>query len=301
MNIAKVLLTQVAVAMVAAVAAPVAVAPAVVMTIRQILALILVMNMPHGIKVHAVVHGHTVIRVILAIMAVAAVVQNVLAVIQTVAAMVQVYPVAINPAPRHVHGRLARLMRPVPTAVHQPVADNITVVRVMPRHQHVQSTYLVNQDIIKAAAVVRHAVVINIIAPVEPARVYHLGIIQQAEHPPPEQVKRNVAVINIIAPVEPARAYHLDIIPQAAHPPREQVKRNVAVINIIAVVVCARVYRLGIIQRVAHPPPEQVKHNAPPAHIAVVELNTIARLAIATLPPVQMLWKTARYHVQQAR
>ena len=210
MNIAKVLLTQVAVVMVA-VAAPVAVAPAVVMTIRQILALILVMNMPHGIKVHAVVHGHTVIRVILAITAVAAVVQNVLAVIQTVAAMVQVYPVAINRAPRHVHGRHAHLMRPVPTAVHQPAADNITVVRVMPRLQHVQSAYLVNQDIIKAAAAVRHAVAINIIAPVEPARVY-----QQ-----------------------------------------------------------------DIIQRVAHPPPEQVKRNAPPAHIAVVELNTIARLAIA--------------------
>ena len=245
MNIAKVLLTQVAVVMVA-VAAPVAVAPAVVMTIRQILALIPVMNMPHGIKVHAVVHGHMVIRVILAITAVAAVVQNAPAAIHTVAATAQTYIVAINPVPRHVHGRHARLMRPVPTAVHQPVADNITVVRVMLRLQHVQSAYLVNQDIIKAAAAVRHAVVINIIAPVEPARVYHL-----------------------------------DIIPQAAHPPPEQVKQPVAVINIIAVVVCARVYQQDIIQRAEVPPPEQVKHNAPPAHIAVVELNTIARLAIA--------------------
>ena len=197
MNIAKVLLTQVAVVMVAAVAAPVAVAPAVAMTIRQILALILVMNMPHGIKVHAVVHGHTVIRVILAIMAVAAVVQNVLAVIQTVAAMVQVYPVAINRAPRHVHGRHAHLMRPVPTAVHQPAADNITVVRVMPRLQHVQSAYRVIPAITKAAAVVRHAVAINIIAPVEPARVYHLGIIPQAAHPPPERVKSNANLVLI--------------------------------------------------------------------------------------------------------
>ena len=153
MNIAKVLLTPVAAAMVVAVAAPVAVAPAVAMTIRQILALIPVMNMPVGTKVHAVVHGHTVIRVILAIMAVAAVVQNVLAVIQTVAAMVQVYPVAINRAPRHVHGRHARLMRPVPTAVHPPVAHNITVVRAVHRLQHVQSAYRVNQDIINLAAV----------------------------------------------------------------------------------------------------------------------------------------------------
>ena len=73
MNIVKVLLTPVAVVMVAAVATPVAVAPAVAMTIRQILALIPVMNMPVGTKVHASVHGHTVIRVILAITAVAAV------------------------------------------------------------------------------------------------------------------------------------------------------------------------------------------------------------------------------------
>ena len=129
--------------------------------------------------------------------------------------------------------------------------------------------------------------VINIIAPVEPARVYHLGIIQQAAHPPPEQVKRNVAVINIIAPVEPARVYQQDIIQRAEVPPPEQVKRNVAVINIIAPVEPARVYHLGIIPQAAHPPPEQVKRNAPPAHIAVVELNTIARLAIPTLPPVQ--------------
>ena len=242
MNIAKVLLTQVAVVMVAAVAAPVAVAPAVVMTIRQILALILVMNMPHGIKVHAVVHGHTVIRVILAIMAVAAVVQNVLAVIQTVAAMVQVYPVAINRAPRHVHGRHAHLMRPVPTAVHQPAADNITVVRVMPRLQHVQSAYRVIPAITKAAAVVRHAVAINIIAPVEPARVYQQDIIQRAEVPPPEQVKQPVAVINIIA-----------------------------------VVVCAIVYQQGIIQQAEHPPREQVKHNAPVQHIASVGLNMIVQ------------------------
>ena len=166
MNIAKVLLTPVAVVMVAAVATPVAVAPAVAMTIRQILALIPVMNMPHGIKVHAVVHGHTVIRVILAIMAVAAVVQNAPAVIQTVAAMVQTYIVAIKPAPRHVHGRLAHLMRPVPTAVHQPVENTITVVRAMPRLQHAQSAYLVNQDIIKAAAVARHV-------QVSVRRIYH--------------------------------------------------------------------------------------------------------------------------------
>ena len=297
MNIAKVLLTQV----VAAVAAPVAVAPAVVMTIRQILALILVMNMPHGIKVHAVVHGHTVIRVILAIMAVAAVVQNAPAVIHTVAAMVQTYIVVINHVPRHVHGRHAHLMRPVHTAVHQPAVHNITVVHAVHRLQHVQSAYRVIPAITKAAAAVRHAVAINIIAPVEPARVYHLGIIPQAAHPPPEQVKRNVAVINIIAVVVCAIVYRLGIIQRVAHPPPEQVKQPVAVINIIAVVVCARVYRLGIIQRAEVPPPEQVKSNAPPAHIAVVELNTIARLAIPTLPPVQMLWKTARYHVQQAR
>ena len=63
---------------------------------------------------------------------------------------------AINRAPRHVHGRLARLMRPVPTAVHQPVAHNITVVRVMPRLQHVQSAYRVIPAITKAAAAVRH-------------------------------------------------------------------------------------------------------------------------------------------------
>ena len=300
-----------------------AAAPVIAMAVpaHQIMVHIVVTKHTHGISPHAPV---------------AAVVQNVLAVIQTVAAMVQVYPVAINPAPRHVHGRHVHLMRPVPMAAHQPVAPNITVVHAVHRLQHAPSAYRVIPAITKAAAVVRHAVVINIIAPVEPARVYHLDIIQQAEHPPPEQVKRNVAVINIIAPVEPARVYHLDIIPQAAHPPREQVKRNVAVINIIApveparvyhldiiqqaahpppeqvkqpvaviniiaVVVCARVYHLGIIPQAAHPPPEQVKRNAPPAHIAVVELNTIARLAIPTLPPVQMLWKTARYHVQQAR
>ena len=153
MNIAKVLLTPVAVVMVAAVAAPVAVAPAVAMTIRQIMALIPVMNMPVGTKVHASVHGHTVIRVILAIMAVAAVVQNAPAVIQTVAVMVQTYIVAINRVPRHVRDRLAHLMRPVHTAVHQPVAHNITVVHAVHRLQHVQSAYLVNQDIINLAAV----------------------------------------------------------------------------------------------------------------------------------------------------
>ena len=149
---------------------------------------------------------------------------------------------AIVLAPRHAHGRHAHLMRPVPTAVHQPAADNITVVRVMPRLQHVQSAYLVNQDITKAAAVVRHAVAINIIAPVEPARVYHLGI-----------------------------------IPQAAHPPPEQVKQHAVAINIIAVVVCARVYQQDIIQRVEVLPPEQVKHNAPVQHIASVGLNMIVQ------------------------
>ena len=242
MNIVKVLLTPVAVAMVAAVAVPVAVAPAVVMTIRQIMALIPVMNMPVGTKVHASVHGHTVIRVILAITAVAAVVQNAPAVIQTVAVMVQTYIVAINRAPRHARDKHVRLMQPVPMAVHQPVAHNIMVVHAVHRLQHVQSAYLVNQDIIKAAAVVRHAVVINIIAPVEPARVYHLGI-----------------------------------IPQAAHPPPERVKQPVAVINIIAVVVCAIVYQQGIIQRVEVPPPEQVKSNAPVQHIASVGLNMIVQ------------------------
>ena len=73
---------------------------------------------------------------------------------------------AINRAPRHVHGRHAHLMRPVPTAVHQPVENTITVVRVMPRLQHVQSAYLVNQDIIKAAAAVRHV-------QVSVRRIYH--------------------------------------------------------------------------------------------------------------------------------
>ena len=139
MNIAKVLLTLVVVAMVAAVAAPVAVAPAVAMTIRQIMALIPVMNMPVGTKVHASVHGHTVIRVILAITAVAAVVQNAPAAIHTVAATAQTYIVAINPVPRHARDKLAHLMRPVPTAVHQPVAHNIMVVHAVHRLQHAQS------------------------------------------------------------------------------------------------------------------------------------------------------------------
>ena len=73
---------------------------------------------------------------------------------------------AINRAPRHVHGRHAHLMRPVPTAVHQPVAHNITVVHAVHRLQHVQSAYLVNQDIIKAAAAVRHV-------QVSVRRIYH--------------------------------------------------------------------------------------------------------------------------------
>ena len=64
-------------------------------------------------------------------------------------------PYAIHRVPRHVHGRLARLMRPVPTAVHQPVVHNIMVVHAVHRLQHAQSAYLVNQDIIKAAAAVR--------------------------------------------------------------------------------------------------------------------------------------------------
>ena len=120
---------------------------------------------------------------------------------------------AINPAPRHVRDRHARLMRPVPMAVHQPVAHNIMVVHAVHRLQHAQSAYLVILVITKATAVVRPVEAINIIAVVVCARVYHLGIIQQA-----------------------------------AHPPREQVKQPVAVINIIAVVVCARVYQQGIIQ-----------------------------------------------------
>ena len=62
---------------------------------------------------------------------------------------------AINPAPRHARDRHAHLMRPVPTAVHQPAAHNITVVRAVHRLQHAQSAYLVNQDIIKAAAAAR--------------------------------------------------------------------------------------------------------------------------------------------------
>ena len=207
----------------------------------------------------------------------------------------------INLAPRHVHSRHVQILHIALMAAHQPVVHNITVGHAVHRHQHAQSAYLVNQDIIKAAAVVRPVEAINIIAVVVCARVYHLGIIQQAAHPPREQVKQPVAVINIIAVVVCAIVYRLGIIQQAAHPPREQVKQPVEAINIIAVVVCAIVYRLGIIQREEVPPPEQVKSNAPPAHIAVVELNTIARLAIPTLPPVQMLWKTARYHVQQAR
>ena len=59
---------------------------------------------------------------------------------------------AINHVPRHVHDRHAHLMRPVPMAVQQPAENTITVVRAMHRHQHAQSAYLVNQDIIKAAA-----------------------------------------------------------------------------------------------------------------------------------------------------
>ena len=69
-------------------------------------------------------------------------------------------PVAVAHAivlvPRHAHDRHAHLMRPVPMAVHQPVAHNIMVVHAVHRLQHVQSAYLVNQDIIKAAAAVRH-------------------------------------------------------------------------------------------------------------------------------------------------
>ena len=216
--------------------------------------------------------------------------------------MVQVYPVAINPAPRHVHGRLARLMRPVPTAVHQPAADNITVVRVMPRLQHVQSAYRVIPAITKAAAVVRHAVAINIIAPVEPARVYHLGIIPQAAHPPPEQVKQPVAVINIIAVVVCARVYRLDIIQRAEALPREQVKQPVAVINIIAVVVCATVYQQDIIQRVEVPPPEQVKQHAVAINIIAVvvcarvyQQDIIQRVEV--LPPEQVKHNAPVQHI----
>ena len=64
-------------------------------------------------------------------------------------------PYAIHRVPRHAHGKLAHLMRPVPTAVHQPAAHNITVVRAVHRLQHVQSAYRVNQDIINLAAVAR--------------------------------------------------------------------------------------------------------------------------------------------------
>ena len=137
-----------------------AAAPVIAMAVpaHQIMVHIVVTKHTHGISLHAhAAQPRVHVIVILAIMAVAAVVQNVLAVIQTVVAMVQVYPVAINPAPRHVHGRLARLMRPVPTAVHQPAADNITVVRVMHRLQHVQSAYRVIPVITKAAAVANPA------------------------------------------------------------------------------------------------------------------------------------------------
>ena len=94
--------------------------------------------------------------VILAIMAVAAVVQNVPTIIQAVVAMVQTYIVVINHAANRAHGRHAHLMRPVPTAVHQPVAHNLMVVHAVHRLQHVQSAYRVIPAITKAAAVVRH-------------------------------------------------------------------------------------------------------------------------------------------------
>ena len=138
MNIAKVLLTQVAVVMVAAVATPVAVAPAVVMTIRQILALILVMNMPHGIKVHAVVHGHTVIHVILDITAVGPVVHHAPAVIHTVVAMVQRYQIVINRVRAHAQNRHVPQGQTVHTAMNIHTVLNITVVHVMLPHQHVR-------------------------------------------------------------------------------------------------------------------------------------------------------------------
>ena len=62
---------------------------------------------------------------------------------------------AINRAPVHVRDRHVRQMRPVPMAVHLPVVPNITVVRAVRRHPHVQSAYLVTQDITKAAAAVQ--------------------------------------------------------------------------------------------------------------------------------------------------
>ena len=62
---------------------------------------------------------------------------------------------AINHVPKPVRDRHVRQMRPVPMAVHLPVAHNITVVRAVRRHPHVQSAYLVTQDITKAAAAVQ--------------------------------------------------------------------------------------------------------------------------------------------------
>ena len=88
---------------------------------------------------------------------------------------------AIVLVPRHVRDRLAQRTRPVPTAVHQPVAHNITVVRAVHRLQHVPSAYRVIPVITKAAIRVNCAKVdiIVVIAPVIHVRRHrHLNFIR---------------------------------------------------------------------------------------------------------------------------
>ena len=138
MNIAKVLLTQVAVVMVAVVVTPVAVAPAVVNRIQPVMGRIHIIQLPFGIKVHAHVHGHTVIHVILDITAVGAVVQNVLHHTHRVVAMVQRYQIVINRVRVHAQNRHVPQGQTVHTAMNIHTVLNITVVHVMLPHQHVR-------------------------------------------------------------------------------------------------------------------------------------------------------------------
>ena len=88
---------------------------------------------------------------------------------------------AINHVPRRAHGRLARLMRLVPMAVHQHLVHNIMVVHAVHRLQHVQSAYRVIPAITKAAIRVNCAKVdiIVVIAPVIHVRRHrHLNFIR---------------------------------------------------------------------------------------------------------------------------
>ena len=119
-------------------------APAVVNRIQPVMGRIHIIQLPVGIKVHAHVHGHTVIHVILDIMAVGPVVHHAPAVIHTVAAMVQVYPVAINHVRVHAHHNRARQIPPVVLTIipHRLVVYITAHQHAQPQKPHVNSHQL---------------------------------------------------------------------------------------------------------------------------------------------------------------